>query len=225
MTQLLLFLIPAGYAALVGGLEYSENIAKILPNIAPKLFSVSVRDVAVDTIPVYEQFADFRNPFDFEIAAGWKAESKGLRGKGSVETWTWYERENFAYYTGFDAKTKVSTKFIENSAFFENRQAKNMLRGGISSKLIFLKYGRIGASTIWDHYDPAACLDLGVESATASAGLTVYRKGVESFEVRLGKSYKASKWLEIEPMLKYGLDRQRNDDFQAKIIFRRKKGK
>lgn len=186
----------------------------------PMMLSISVRDPAQDTTPVYEQIREMRNPLDFELAAGWKAEGKGEWARG-FEVWAIEQRENYVYYTGFDSKAWLQNKTAENSAFFVHRQSKRMLRGGLTTSLCVLGRGRIGVSNIWDHCEPAAAAYLGYKGPYVQAGVRIYGRGMESCEFRASRTYRPCKWLGIEPMLKYAVDRQRNDDFQAKLILKR----
>jgi len=153
-------------------------------------------------------------PIDYEVSIGIE--------NPNAQVWSFYERENGINYTGVDLSLKSSVKRIENKIFFKNRQAKNILRGGISTSLIVAKYGRIGISNVWDHYDPAATGLLGFSSKVFTAQINVYQEGLESASLKIQKDFKLSKHISISPFYKYSIDRKKNEFMQGKVVLKLK---
>lgn len=155
------------------------------------------------------------NPLDYEVATGLE-----IGKKSSAEIETWYERDNGVIWTGLDTKGKLRYKRLENSAFFTHRQAQDMLRGGLASNVVVLKYGRLGVSNIWDHMEPATCGNLGLQTPYLSACVRIYEEGMESCEATLRFPYRVSTWLTIELLGKYRRDRQDKKFMQVKAALK-----
>lgn len=171
-------------------------------NILMLMFSVSVR--TPNQLP---------NPYDYELAAGVQAGKYG-------EAWGWYEREAGEMWTGVDLKAKYNIHAVEMSGFFQNRQAQNILRGGYSKSIVVFEYGRAGIASVWDHYDPALCARIGIDTPYFTCMTLLYEEGVESIAASAKYDIRISEWVVLAPTARYNLDRSRNEFMQGKLVLK-----
>lgn len=160
------------------------------------------------------------NPIDYEVAGGIE-----VGDTSRLELWAWKERENGSNYIGVDGKFVLRKKRVENTVIYQNREASDILRYGSTTNYVFMNYGRIGVASIWDHGDPAGCINLGLKHKYVSGNMKLYSENdyIESANIKIGLDIETKSWLTLSPLFKYTLDRNKNEFMQGKLVFKIKR--
>lgn len=154
------------------------------------------------------------NPFNYEVSGG--VEYSYINHSG--EYWGWYERENGEEYIGIDITQKYQPwRYMELSGDVMIRGAQDIEKASVSVAGVVLKFGRVGLSGSWDHWEVEPTAFIGVVSKYLNGRADFYRKGFESATVSAKLDFRLGLRTALVPTAMYSIDRSGSDYYGAKL--------